>query len=211
MAPPPFVFHPDYVIANPRPARFPVSKSGAIARRLVDDGLLKWSDFHAPTLAPRSWLERAHAPDYVDAVLSGRLSADAERRIGVRMTDEVVRRARLSCGGAVLAARLALARGLACNTAGGSHHAARDHGAGYCIFNDVAVALHVLLEEGEIRRALVIDLDVHQGDGTSLIFCETKNVFTFSMHCAQNFPSLVCLRDGKICAQCIEKVNTFLV
>ena len=117
------------------------------------------------------------------------LDRAAVRRIGLPVTAAIVARARAAVGGTVETARLALARGLACNTAGGSHHAHTDHGAGFCVFNDVAVAIRVLAAEGAIARALVIDLDVHQGDGTAEIFAGDGLAFTFSMHCAANYPA----------------------
>jgi len=185
----PFVFHPGYAVRSTPHKRFPVAKAQAIADRLVADGLVARNGFHAPEPAPISWLEGAHAPDYVARVLARTLSPAEERRIGFALTPEIVDRSRLACGGAVLTAELALQRGAACNTAGGSHHAGPDAGAGYCIFNDVAVAIRALLARGRIRRAVVVDLDVHQGDGTALIFQSDPNVFTFSMHCAANFPA----------------------
>ena len=146
------------------------------------------AQLHRPELAPVGWLEQAHTPDYVEAALGLTLDAAAQRRIGLPITAEVVTRSRAACAGTVLTARLALEHGLACNTAGGSHHAFADQGAGFCVFNDVAVAAAVLLAEGRIGRALVIDLDVHQGDGTAAIFAGDGRVHTFSMHCATNFP-----------------------
>ena len=125
---------------------------------------------------------------YVDAVLSQSLDAAAVRRIGLPITAEVATRARAASAGTVLTARLALEHGLACNTAGGSHHAFAAYGSGFCLFNDVAVAARVLLAEGLVERILVVDLDVHQGDGTAAIFVDEPRVFTFSMHCRTNFP-----------------------
>jgi acetoin utilization deacetylase AcuC-like enzyme len=116
------------------------------------------------------------------------LDAAAVRRIGLPITREVARRARAATAGTVLTARLALEHGLACNTAGGSHHAFAGHGSGFCVFNDVAVAARVLLAEGLVERLLVVDLDVHQGDGTAAIFQNDPRVATFSMHCRTNFP-----------------------
>ena len=122
-------------------------------------------------------------------MLSQSLDAAAVRRIGLPVTAEVAARARAASGGTVLTARLALEHGLACNTAGGSHHAFAAYGSGFCLFNDVGVAARVLLAEGLVERILVVDLDVHQGDGTAAIFLDEPRVFTFSMHCRTNFPS----------------------
>ena len=107
----------------------------------------------------------------------------------------MVRRARAATGGTLLTARLALLNGLACNTAGGSHHAAADYGAGFCLFNDVAVAARALLDEGQVNRILVVDLDTHQGDGTAFIFSGEPRVFTFSVHAAKNFPARRAVSD----------------
>jgi len=184
----PLVHHADYVAPLPAGHRFPMDKYGLLRAELDASGLTERAALHAPEPAPRSWLVRAHDPAYVDAVLHHRLSRQAERRIGFPVTDKLIRRARLSSGGTTLAARLALEHGIACQTAGGSHHAHRDSGAGFCVFNDVAVAAATLREEGRIRRILVMDCDVHQGDGTAGIFAETPEVFTLSLHGEKNFP-----------------------
>jgi len=138
--------------------------------------------------APRGWLELVHTPDHVSGILEQRLEPGAARRIGFPLTAALARRSQAAVGGTVQTGRLALEHGLACNTAGGSHHAFSTHGSGFCVFNDVAVAIRVLQAEGLIDTALVIDLDVHQGDGTAEIFADDPSVHTFSMHCAVNFP-----------------------
>ena len=184
----PVVHHPAYVAPMPPGHRFPMAKFGRLMARLLEDGIVGPGQIRVPALAPQASLELAHAPGYVEAVLSQSLDLQAVRRIGLPITVEVARRARAATGGTVLTARLALEHGLACNTAGGSHHAFAEQGAGFCVFNDVAVAARVLLAEGRIARALVIDLDVHQGDGTAAIFEDDERVFTFSMHCRTNFP-----------------------
>jgi acetoin utilization deacetylase AcuC-like enzyme len=184
----PVVHHPAYVAPMPAGHRFPMAKFGRLMALLLEDRVVVPDQVHVPEPAPSAWLELAHAPAYVEAVLSQTLDAAAVRRIGLPVTPEVAKRARAANGGTLLAARLALEHGLACNTAGGSHHAFADHGSGFCVFNDVAVAIRVLLAEGRIERALVVDLDVHQGDGTAAIFRDEPSVFTFSMHCRTNFP-----------------------
>jgi acetoin utilization deacetylase AcuC-like enzyme len=130
----------------------------------------------------------AHDRAYVESVRRHDLPPDAVRRIGLPLAPSVVDRAFAAAGGTLMAGRLALSGGLACNAAGGSHHAARGHGAGFCILNDVAIAAAVLLAEGAVHRVLVVDLDVHQGDGTATIFADEPRVFTFSMHAERNFP-----------------------
>jgi acetoin utilization deacetylase AcuC-like enzyme len=184
----PVVHHPAYVAPMPAGHRFPMAKFGRLMSVLLEDGVVAPEQVRMPAPAPAAWLELAHAPAYVAAVLNQTLPAAAVRRIGLPVTPEVALRARAANGGTLLAARLALEHGLACNTAGGSHHAFADHGSGFCVFNDIAVAIRVLLAEARIERALVVDLDVHQGDGTAAIFRDEPGVFTFSMHCRTNFP-----------------------
>jgi acetoin utilization deacetylase AcuC-like enzyme len=138
-------------------------------------------------------LALVHTPDYVDAVLLGHLSAAAQREIGFPWSREMAERSRRSVGATIAAARAALAEGVAANMAGGTHHAYADKGSGYCVFNDVAVAARLMQAEWSrahrsTLRVLVIDLDVHQGNGTAAIFREDDSVFTFSMHGARNFP-----------------------
>jgi acetoin utilization deacetylase AcuC-like enzyme len=184
----PVVHHPAYVAPLPSGHRFPMAKFGRLMELLLEDGVVDPAQIRVPEVAPAVWLELAHAPAYVAAVLNQTLDAAAMRRIGLPITPEVAMRSRAANGGTLLTARLALEHGLACNTAGGSHHAFAGYGAGFCVFNDVAVAARVLLAEGRIARALVVDLDVHQGDGTAAIFADDARVFTFSMHCRTNFP-----------------------
>jgi acetoin utilization deacetylase AcuC-like enzyme len=184
----PMVHHPAYVAPLPSGHRFPMAKFGRLMELLLEDGVVDPAQIRVPAPTPAAWLELAHAPAYVAAVLSQTLDAAAVRRIGLPITLEVATRSRAANGGTLLTARLALEHGLACNTAGGSHHAFAGYGAGFCVFNDVAVAARVLLAEGRIERALVVDLDVHQGDGTAAIFEDDARVFTFSMHCRTNFP-----------------------
>jgi acetoin utilization deacetylase AcuC-like enzyme len=184
----PIVHHPAYVAPMPAGHRFPMGKFGRLMAHLLEQRIVAPAQVHVPELAPPEWLTLAHAPAYVDAVLSQSLDAAAVRRIGLPITAEVATRARAASAGTVLTARLALEHGLACNTAGGSHHAFAAYGSGFCLFNDVAVAARVLLAEALVERILVVDLDVHQGDGTAAIFAGEPRVFTFSMHCRTNFP-----------------------
>jgi acetoin utilization deacetylase AcuC-like enzyme len=184
----PVVHHPDYVAPMPPGHRFPMAKYGRLMSHLLEDNVVVPAQIHRPELAPAAWLEQAHTPAYVEAVLGLHLDAAAERRLGLPVTPAVVRRARAATGGTILTARLALEYGLACNTAGGSHHAFADYGSGFCVLNDVAIAARVLLAEGRIEQVLVIDLDVHQGDGTAAICADDPRIHTFSMHCRTNFP-----------------------
>jgi acetoin utilization deacetylase AcuC-like enzyme len=146
-------------------------------------------EIHRPEPMPREWIEAVHDPDYVEQVLTCRVPPEKERRIGFPVTERVARRAALSPGGTWLAARIALRIGYAANAAGGSHHALYDTGAGYCVFNDLAVAAHRLIAEGDARRILIVDLDVHQGDGTAALTAGRDDIVTFSMHGEKNFPA----------------------
>lgn len=181
------VHHADYDAKFPADHRFPMGKYSALMEALDRRGLTRRAALHVPDPACEAWLKQAHDPCYVDQVISNTLPRSIEREIGFAVCARVARRARLAVSGTVLSARLALERGIACNTAGGSHHARRAQGAGFCTFNDVGVAGHVLLGEG-VGRILVVDLDVHQGDGTADIFADEPRVFTFSMHNERNYP-----------------------
>jgi len=185
----PVVFHPDYVTPLRPGHRFPMSKYGYLRQHLLDAGLIAPGGYLSPAEASVGLLTLAHAPDYVDKVLGKTLGGKEVRAIGLPLSDRLVRRVRLSSAGTLLAARLAMEHGVACNGAGGSHHAAHGAGSGYCVFNDVAVAAAALISEGVIGKALVIDLDVHQGDGTAQIFADQAAVFTLSVHAAKNFPA----------------------
>jgi acetoin utilization deacetylase AcuC-like enzyme len=185
----PVVHHPAYVAPMPAGHRFPMGKFGRLMALLLEDRVVAPGAVHRPEPATPEALALAHDVAYVTAVLERTLDAAAVRRIGLPVTPEVALRSRAANGGTLLTARLALEHGLACNTAGGSHHAFAGFGSGFCVFNDVAVAARVLLAEGRIARALVVDLDVHQGDGTAVIFAGEPRVFTFSMHCRTNFPA----------------------
>ena len=185
----PVVHHPAYCAPLPEGHRFPMAKFGRLFEVLVAEGVVAAGQAVEPQPAPRAWLELAHAPAYVADVFGHSLDEAAVRRIGLPMNEAILVRARAAVGGTVETARLALRHGLACNTAGGSHHAHAAHGAGFCVFNDVAVAVRALAAEGAIARALVIDLDVHQGDGSAEIFAGDGLAFTFSMHCAANYPA----------------------
>lgn len=169
--------------------RFPMGKYTRLAELIVEAGLALPETLIRPAPAPAEWLALAHHRSYVDQVISLSVPKAIEREIGFEVTERVSLRARLASAGTVLAGRIALDEGLACNTAGGSHHARRNGGAGFCTFNDVAVAAHVLLAEGAVSRVLVIDLDVHQGDGTAEICAGTKAIRTVSMHAEKNYPA----------------------
>lgn len=181
----PIIHHPDYdarSVADDH--RFPMRKYSLVAELLDARG----EAFETPDHASQAALERAHDPAYVQGVLTSSLDARTARRVGFEMTPAIAARTRASVGGTELAARRALEVGAAVNLAGGSHHADYAGGAGFCVFNDVAVAALSLLAEARVRKIAVIDLDVHHGDGTALIFAEDPRVVTASLHCDDNWP-----------------------
>ena len=183
------VHHPAYVVAQQGGAH-QFSKYALVmdALRADSEGRGDLVE-HRPEPMPREWIERAHTPAYVDAVLTAAVDPAIERRIGFAVTPAVARRSQLSLGGTWLAARLALDHGYAANAAGGSHHALPDSGAGYCVFNDLAVAAIRLVEEGDAAHVLVVDCDVHQGDGTAVILAGHSTCATLSLHSERNFPA----------------------
>lgn len=184
---PPLVHHPAYDAESvPDGHRFPMRKYSLLAERLRATG----AEFHVPDLARQSIIEQAHCPDYVQAVFHQSLDRKTARQIGFEITPAITRRSRAAVGGTLLAAQLALSEGRAVNLAGGSHHAGPDSGAGFCVFNDVAIAAKSILETGQVRHAAVIDLDVHHGDGTALIFADDERVSTLSVHCESNWPRM---------------------
>ncbi|MFN2098912.1 histone deacetylase [Altererythrobacter sp. MF3-039] len=144
---------------------------------------------HAPEPCPRQWLEAVHCPNYVDEVFRAAVPREKERRIGFPVTPHIASRVRHTNGGTWLAARLAKRHGYAANSAAGSHHALHDTGAGYCVFNDLAVASNRLIAEGDAQRILIIDCDVHQGDGTASLTAGREDIFTLSLHAEKNFPA----------------------
>lgn len=185
----PIIYHPDYVAPLPEGHRFPMAKFGLLYELLLKDNLAHRWQFHEPELPPREWIEFVHAPSYVQAYCKGTLDPKARRRIGLPWSAALANRTCRAVGGTILTAKLALSCGLACNNAGGTHHAFPDFGSGFCIFNDLAIASRVLQKLGMVSKVLIVDLDVHQGDGTAFIFRDDPSVFTFSMHCEANFPS----------------------
>ena len=189
----PIVNHKDYFAKIGDDHRFPINKFGALAGYLLNEKIV--NKFHIPYPCSDETLKRAHSENYIKQIKNKTLDINAIKKIGFPLVDSVIQRSLVATGGTVLASKLAINYGLACNTAGGSHHANFNSGAGYCVFNDVAVATHYLLDRGLAGRILILDLDVHQGNGNSDIFKDNKNVFTFSMHSKNNYPSKKSISD----------------
>jgi acetoin utilization deacetylase AcuC-like enzyme len=185
------VFYCDrFVLPLPEGHSFPMAKYRLLRERIASDAIVCAGAFVEAERASWDEIRLAHTDEYVRAVADGRLAPDMQRRIGFPWSPAMVERSRRSVGATLQAARSALAEPgrIAANLAGGTHHAFPGRGAGFCVFNDVGVAARVLLAAGAIRRAAVIDCDVHQGDGTAAMFSGDPAVFTFSMHGAGNFP-----------------------
>jgi len=168
--------------------RFPIGKYRMVRDGVVAAGLLHAGDIEEPDRASLDWLRLVHGTEYIGAVLDGALGAPAERRLGFPWRPELPERSLRTVQGTVEAAIDALERGAGLNLAGGTHHAFPDHGEGYCVFNDIAVAIRGLQRGGRIERAAIIDLDVHQGNGTARIFDGDPDVYSFSVHGVRNYP-----------------------
>ena len=183
----PIVNHPDYVAKINDDNKFPIEKFGALAKHLLKNRVVK--HFYTPRECSVETMRTSHSLKYINDIKNKTLDIKAQKKRGFPINDSVVRRSFVATGGTVLASKLALDAKLACNTAGGSHHATFDYGAGYCVFNDTAVAANYLKKKGLANKILILDLDVHQGNGNSEIFQNDKDVMTFSMHCASNYPA----------------------
>ena len=183
------LFYADhFVLPLPPGHRFPMEKYSRLRERLSASGVFDDDDFIVPDAADDTALLRAHSAAYLHRVVTGALSDAEQRRSGVPWTPQMVERSRRSTGATLAACRAALDTGCAANLAGGTHHAARDAGAGFCVFNDAAVAALAMRAEGRVQRVAVIDCDVHQGDGTAAILADEPAVFTLSLHGDKNFP-----------------------
>jgi acetoin utilization deacetylase AcuC-like enzyme len=178
------VHHPLYVAPVKADGQFPWDKYGLLMAALEGVEAV----LHSPEPMPREWIEAVHDPEYVAEVFEARVPKEKERRIGFPVSQRVSDRARRTPGGTWLAAKLALQHGFAANTAGGSHHGLYDTGAGYCVFNDLAIAANRLIAEGDARRVLIVDCDVHQGDGTAALLSGRSEIATYSIHAEKNFP-----------------------
>jgi acetoin utilization deacetylase AcuC-like enzyme len=177
-----------FVLPLPDGHKFPMAKYSMLRERIIADGIVAAADLREAPAAEWAELELVHDRGYVDAVRHGTVSRDTQRRIGFPWSPQMVERSRRSVGATIAAARTALDDGVAANLAGGTHHAFVDRGEGFCVFNDVAVATRALQRSHDARRVAIVDLDVHQGNGTAAIFKDDAAVFTFSMHGEKNFP-----------------------
>ena len=177
-----------FEISLPPGHRFPMSKYARIRDAVLERGLLTAAQLDEPEPIPRTTLRLVHHDCYVEDILQGTLALPAQRRLGFPWGPGLRERSLRTAQATVDAAAYALEHGAGINLAGGTHHAFADRGEGFCVFNDVALAIRLLQHEGRLRRALIIDLDVHQGNGTARIFGDDPDVFTFSMHGANNFP-----------------------
>ena len=187
------VNHEDYFAKIGDDHKFPINKFGELANYLLKKKIVK--KFYKPYACSDETLKRAHSEIYIENVKNKTLDENTVKKIGFPLIDSVIQRSLVATGGTVLASKLAITHGIACNTAGGSHHANYEGGAGYCVFNDVAVAAQYLLDRGLAGKILIVDLDVHQGNGSADIFQDNRNVFTFSMHSKSNYPAKKSISD----------------
>ncbi len=182
----------------PADHRFPMDKFRLLRDYLIDSGLTSDVQLMRPELCPADILALAHDPSYISRYLSGDLSREDQRRLGLPWSEALARRTIRAVGGSLLTAEQALKHGLACHLAGGTHHAHYDYPAGFCIFNDLAVISQYLLQSGRVDKVLIFDCDVHQGDGTARILADTEDAITVSLHCEKNFPARKAQSDWDI-------------
>lgn len=194
----PLVYHDDYSPPFPANHRFPMEKFRLLHDHLIASGVTSASELLRPELCPPAILQLAHCPDYIARFLAGDLGHAEQRRLGLPWSPALARRTVRAVGGSLLAAEQALAHGLACHLAGGTHHADYAQASGYCIFNDLAVIAHYLLASGQVGRVLIFDCDVHQGDGTARLLADTAEAITVSLHCEKNFPARKAASDWDI-------------
>jgi len=212
------VFYCDnFVLPLPPGHRFPMEKYARLRERVLGHGIVRPHDLFVPAPVTDEQLQLVHTPEYVHAVTSGGLTDQAQRRIGFPWSPQLVERSRRSAGGTLAACYAALDDGVAVNLAGGTHHAFRDAGEGFCVFNDAAIAARSMQRDGCATRILIVDCDVHQGNGTAAIFRDDPTVFTFSMHGSNNYPFRkecsdldVAFADGVEDEEYIESLSTNL-
>ena len=181
-------FSPVYRYSLPPKHRFPMEKYTLLPEQLLYEGTLTEAQFFTARPLPEEAILRTHTAEYWNKLKHNGLSRREARTIGFPMRPELVARGRVIAQGTLDCARYAFTDGVALNVAGGTHHAFADHGEGFCVFNDIAIAANELLHGGEVGKVLIVDLDVHQGNGTARLFAQEPRVFTFSMHGARNYP-----------------------
>ena len=186
----PLVFHPHYSIPFPEGHRFPMSKFRLLAEALREQGILTDENEYQPVPLSLVTLMQAHDPGYVQRFIRGELSVKEQKEIGLPWSEWLVERTLRAVSGTILTSELALEHGLACHLAGGTHHAHPEYGSGFCIFNDLAVAALALVNSGKAKKILILDCDVHQGDGTIAFFEGRADIIPVSWHCEENYPPI---------------------
>ncbi|MGY8947819.1 MAG: histone deacetylase family protein [Flavobacteriales bacterium] len=181
-------FHPKYQLPLPDKHRFPMEKYDLLPKQLMYDGTCIQEDFFVPKPIDLSIIERVHEPEYIKKLRSLTLNKSEARKIGFPLSKELIEREIIIAGGTIQGSMKAFETGIAMNIAGGTHHAFKGHGEAFCLLNDQAIAAQYLLDKKLVDRILIVDLDVHQGNGTAEIFQSNPNVFTFSMHGQKNYP-----------------------
>ncbi len=181
-------YHPTFCLNLPEGHRFPMAKYELLPQQLLYEGTVNAENFFEPSIDARKWILQTHAEDYVHRLENGQLSKAEIRRSGFPWSREMVDREFLLAAGTIEATHFAMQQGVAMNIAGGTHHAYADKGEGFCLLNDQAIAANYLLDQHALKKILILDLDVHQGNGTAEIFAKQDRVYTFSMHGAKNYP-----------------------
>ena len=183
------IFYTDqFVLPLPEKHRFPMEKYTRLRKRILLSQLVPLKDINPPAGADDAAILRAHTTPYLQKVVTGTLSVAEVRRMGFPWSPELVERSRRSSGATIAACQAALGCGYGANLAGGTHHAGPDWGQGFCVFNDAAIAARTMQAQGHLKRVIIIDCDVHQGNGTAAILADDASIFTFSIHGAKNFP-----------------------
>jgi len=207
-----------FVLPLPEGHSFPMEKYLMLRDRLLRSSVISADDLVVPRIATEGEITGVHDSAYLAKIVSGCLDSKEIRRLGLPWSKQLVERSRRSCGATIEACYEALDHGLGINLAGGTHHAFRDHGEGYCVFNDVAMASRLMATQGRVRKVLILDCDVHQGNGTAAILRDDKDIFTFSIHGHKNFPHNkeksdldIALADNTTDAVYLEKLNTGLL
>ena len=186
----PLVFHPHYSIPFPVGHRFPMSKFRLLAETLREQGILTDDNEYQPPPLSLTTLMQAHEKGYVQRFIRGELTPQEQKEIGLPWSEWLVERTLRSVSGTILTSELALQHGLACHLAGGTHHAHPTHGSGFCIFNDLAVAALALITSSKVKKILILDCDVHQGDGSIAFFKDRADIVPVSWHCEENYPPI---------------------